>query len=138
LVFYFLCELAIGGEFGTADRHLNRRRRTETHHAAHDVTWLEREAYVGQLLSELFAQAFLECFDADRRAAFQLNLNHPFLRAAVPKVNQVNGVTRSVDPDEAESDFHTLRPDFVLDYVQSLHRTAIGAIHIGAVGTETA
>src|SRR5439155_22683400 len=110
-VFYFLCELAIGRQVRAADRHFNGRGRAKTHHSTHDVTRLKREAYVRHIGSELFTQAFLERFDSDRRAGLQLHLNHAFLRTAVPEVNQVDGITRRVNADEAQSDFHILRAD---------------------------
>src|SRR5262249_17211614 len=99
-----LAEGAVRGEILAVDGDFDGRWRTEAHHAADDIAWFERETDSRQLLRENFSQALFEFLDANRSAFLQLHLQHAFLRAAVPEVNEVHRIRRPMHAQETQRD----------------------------------
>ena len=65
----------------------------------------------GIFSAKTLPQPFLEFFDADGCAGLQLHLEHAFLRAAVPEVNEVDRVRRAMHAEEAQRNLrHSAAP----------------------------
>src|SRR5262249_8564614 len=102
------------------------------HHAADDVTGLEGKADVGQALGEFAPQALAQLTHPHMGAGLELHLDDALLRAAVPEVNQVDGVARRVDANKPQGDLDVGRPHFVFDNLQNFERNGFGALDLRA------
>src|SRR5205823_763977 len=103
-------------------------------YAADDVAGFERETYVGHLDRKFLSQPFLQFFHWDSHSRLQLNLDHAFLRATVPQVNQVNGIARRMDAHKAKRDLDVRGADLPLDDIKRGQRDSFGAADLRACG----
>ena len=125
---------AIVCERRAADGDLDRGRRTEAHHAAHDVRGLEGETDVRQGGAEATAQVFLGGIKVDLGVGLELDLQGGFVGAAVPGMDEVDGIIGGVHADEAEGGADVLRAEFLLDDVQGAQGDLFGLVELGPGG----
>src|ERR1043165_1647430 len=105
-------------EARTADCNFNGGRGAEAHDAIDHVAWLERKPYVRQLAGECGAQPLFQFFGVNSGARLQLDGEPAFLRTAIPLVDQIDGIVRSMDANEANRDGDVVLPDCLPDLVE--------------------
>src|SRR5258708_30756657 len=71
----------------------------------------------------------------DLCAALELYLHNTFLRAAVPKIDQIDRIAGGVDTNKAERDFHVGGTGLVLDEVKDLKSEGLRTVHMRAGGS---
>ena len=123
---------AVIREGRSADGDLDRGRRTEAHDAAHDVGRLEGEADVRQGDAELATKVLLGGVEVDLGAGLELDLKGGLIGAAVPRVDEVDGVVGRVDADEPERGADILGAEFGLDEAEGLQGDLLRLVELGA------
>ena len=92
----------------------------------------KEKADARHLFGKDLPQPFLQVFNPNRRAGFQLHLQHAFLRAAVPEVNEIDRVRRTMHAQETQRDRRRFAARLLLDEVQRLQRDGFGAVNLRA------
>ena len=80
-------------------RHLDRRRRPQRHHPAHNIRRLKRKQNPGKRLRQPRPQRLPQRRDR-RPPRLQLNLQRRLLRTTVPLVNQIHRIVRRMHPHQ--------------------------------------
>ena len=121
---------AVIREGRSADGDLDRGRRAEAHDAAHDVGRLERKADVRQGDAEIATKVLLGGVEVDLGAGLELDLEGGLIGAAVPRVDEVDGVVGGVDADESERGADVIGAEFRLDEAEGLQGDLLGLVEL--------
>jgi hypothetical protein len=116
------------------DRDLDRGRRTEAHHLAHEVRRFEGHAGPGHELGNPSAQFFRKRRGRDPGAFLELHQENGLVRTAGPEKDQVHRIRGRLDAHEGERSGHVLRPHFLGDETENVPDEALGALHPGPGG----
>src|SRR5262249_51698035 len=84
------------------------------------VVRLKGNSHVRQFRCEHSSEALAERADSEWRIRLELHRKPTFLGAAIPKVNEIDGIIRGMNADQAHRQRDIVRADFAFDKVKDL------------------